>query len=215
MHTEALDKMAQAVVNLDVTAARTSSEEALRAGISPYDALLNGLCKGLEVVGQKFEQGEYFLADMIMAAEAFKEGSSILEQRIQAAGGERVLSKAVLGTVEGDIHDIGKNILATLLKANAFEIFDLGVDVHSEKFSEKIIEVDAQIVGLSALLTTTMTKMKDVVEQLSSNGLRDRVKIMIGGRPTTPGFAREIGADAHGETAIKGVEIAKKLLENK
>ena len=214
MHAEILDKMAQAIVSLDVAAAKTSSEEALRVGVTPYEALTNGLCKGLEVVGQKFEQGEYFLADMIMAAEAFKEASSILKHQIQAAGGRRGVA-IVLGTVEGDIHDIGKSILATLLGANGFEVFDLGVDVRSEKFSEKALEVDAQIIGLSALLTTTMLKMKDVIGSLDDAGLRDRVKVIIGGRPTTADFCREVGADAHGETALRGVEMAKKLLDKK
>ncbi|MEM1550264.1 MAG: cobalamin-dependent protein, partial [Candidatus Methanomethylicia archaeon] len=157
--------------------------------------------------------GEIFLTELAIAAEAMKEALKIFEPAILKSGRERkVLGRIVIGTVEGDIHDIGKNIVSTLLMASGFEVIDLGVDVPVEVFVEKVKELKPDILALSALMTTTMIKMVDVIKALEREGLRDKVKVMIGGAPTSKDWAREIGADGHGVDAIEAVEVAKKLI---
>jgi len=207
---ELLKRMADAVVNLDVEEAMKSAEEALVLGIPPLEAINKGFTKGLQKVGELFENKEYFLADMIMAAEAFKAGMNVLTPRLQKEGNKKGV--IVIGTVKDDIHDLGKNIVTTLLASEGYDVYDLGIDIPAEEFVRKAEEVNADIVGLSALLTTTMERIPEVIEALREAGL-DRVKVIVGGRPVTPEFAREIGADAYCEDAIKALETVKKLLE--
>ncbi len=208
---ELLRKMADAVVNLDIEEAKKSAEEALKIGIPPLEAINRGFAKGLQKVGELFENKEYFLADMIMAAEAFKTGMDMLTPNIKEEGKKKGV--IVIGTVKDDIHDLGKNIVTTLLTSKGYDVYDLGIDVPAEEFVKKAEEVDTDIVGLSALLTTTMERISEVIEILEEAGLRSRIKVIVGGRPLTPEFAKEVGADAYCEDAIKALETVKKLLE--
>lgn len=205
---EILAKLRDCIVNFDIEGIKDAAEEALRSGISAYEAIMEGMAKGMDIVGKKYEEGEYFLAELIMAGETMKEGMKVLEPHLKK-GELTKLGKVVIGTVEGDLHDIGKNIVVTLLSASGFEVIDLGVDVPAEKFVEAVREHKPDILGMSALLTTTMVNMKKVVEALKEAGLRDSVKIIIGGAPITEEFAKEIGADAFAPDAVQGVEICK------
>lgn len=208
---ELLRRIADAVVNLDVEEARKSAEEALEMGIPPLEAITEGMAKGLQKVGELFEKKEYFLADMIMAAEAFKEGMDVLTPHIKKEGSRKGV--IVMGTVKDDVHDLGKNVVSTLLASEGYDVYDLGIDVPAEEFVKKAKEVDADVVGLSALLTTTMERIPEVIEVFKKEGLRERVRIIIGGRPITPEFAEEVDADAYCEDAIKALEIVRELLE--
>ncbi|MCD6445105.1 corrinoid protein [Candidatus Bathyarchaeota archaeon] len=209
-----LARLRDAIVNLDYEGIRDVAKEAIEAGLSPYEAIMEGMAKGMDIVGQKYEQGEYFLAELIMAGETMKEGLSVLEPYMKK-GEMRHIGKVVIGTVEGDLHDIGKNIVITLLTASGFEVVDLGVDVSAEKFVEAVRKHKPDIVAMSALLTTTMVNMEKVVKALEEAGLRDKVKIIVGGAPLTEEFAKQIGADAYGRDAVVGVEICRRWVLEK
>ncbi len=214
MKEELLRSLTDAVTGYDVDAAVKLAEEVLKAGVDPVDAIQKGLAKGVRTVGDRFAAGEAFLTELMIAAEAMKQAMAILEPAIpkRAKAAKRALGKIVIGTVEGDIHDIGKSIVGTMLTVAGFEVVDLGVDVPVMKFIEKTKEVEPDIIGMSALMTTTMVKMKDVIKILDADGLRKKVKVMVGGAPTSKEWAREIGADAHGGDAMEAVEVAKKLI---
>ncbi|MEM2341669.1 MAG: corrinoid protein [Candidatus Bathyarchaeia archaeon] len=205
---EILNKIKDAIVNLDIDNIRELCMNAINAGISAYDIVMKGMAKGMEIVGEKYERNEYFLAELIMAGEVMKEGMKFLEPYLKSDEIKKV-GKVVIGTVRGDLHDIGKNIVATLLSAAGFEVIDLGVDVPPEKFVEAVREHNPDIVGMSALLTTTMIEMENVIKALKEAGLRDKVKIIIGGAPITSEFAEKIGADVAAKDAIEGVNICK------
>lgn len=211
---EILARLRDAIVNLDYEGIRDVAKEAIEAGLSPYEAIMEGMAKGMDIVGQKYEQGEYFLAELIMAGETMKEGLSVLEPYMKK-GEIKHIGKVVIGTVEGDLHDIGKNIVITLLTASGFEVVDLGVDVSAEKFVEAVRKHKPDIVAMSALLTTTMVNMEKVVKALEEAGLRDKVKIIVGGAPLTEEFAKQIGADAYGRDAVVGVEICRRWVSEK
>jgi len=206
---EVLARLRDCVVNLDIDGVKRAAREALEAGVTPYEAIMEGMAKGMEVVGQKYEAGEYFLAELIMAGETMKEGLSVLEPYMKT-GDMKHIGKVVIGTVEGDLHDIGKNVVITLLTASGFEVIDLGVDVPAEKFVEAVKQYKPDIVAMSALLTTTMVNMAKVIKALEQAGLRDKVKIIVGGAPLTEEYAKQIGADAYGRDAVEGVNICKK-----
>jgi len=211
---EILSKLRDAVVNLDIEGIQEACREAIEAGIPAYRAVTDGMAKGMDVVGEKYEKGEYFLAELIMAGEVMKEGMKILEPHLK--GGEvKKIGKVVIGTVRGDLHDIGKNIVVTLLEAAGFEVVDLGVDVPPEKFVEAVKQNKPDIVGMSALLTTTMIEMENVIKALKEAGLRDKVKIIIGGAPITQEYAEKIGADAAAKDAVEGVNICKSWVTSK
>jgi 5-methyltetrahydrofolate--homocysteine methyltransferase len=208
-----LNKLANAILNYDSNAAVKASKEALDRGVDPVKAIEDGLAKGLRIVGERFGSGEAFLTELAMAAEAMKQALKVLEPAISKSSKEKkTLGKVLIGTVEGDIHDIGKNIVSTLLMVAGFEVIDLGVDVPTQKFVEKVREIKPRILGLSALMTTTMTKMVEVIEALKKEELRDKVKIIVGGAPTSKEWAEEIGADGHGADAIETVQVVKKLI---
>lgn len=211
---EILNKIRDAIVNLDIDNMQRLCEEALKAGIPAYEIVMNGMSKGMEIVGEKYEKNEYFLAELIMAGEVMKEGMKVLEPHLKD-GEVKKIGKVVIGTVRGDLHDIGKNIVATLLSAAGFEVIDLGVDVPPERFVEAVKEYRPDIVGMSALLTTTMIEMENVIKALKETGLRNKVKIIIGGAPVTKEFAEKIGADAAARDAVEGVNICKSWMERK
>jgi corrinoid protein of di/trimethylamine methyltransferase len=207
--------MAQSVIDGEAEEARRLAQQSVAQGVDPLDAINKGFVAGLNQVGDEFSCGTRFLPDLVMAGEAMKAALSVLEPELSKRGTAReMLGKVVIGTVKGDIHDIGKTIVATMLSASGFQVYDLGHDVPAEKFVEKAREVNADIVGLSALLTTTMVKQRDVIKALDEAGLRQKVKVMVGGAPVTRGWVEEIGADGYSEDAVGAVTVAKKLLEN-
>lgn len=193
--------------------AEALARQALAAGLDPLEVITEGFTPGMTVVGEGFARGELFLPDLVMAGEAMKRAITVLEPELVRRGGRReVLGQVVLGTVQGDIHEIGKTLVGTLLSANGFRVFDLGVDVAPQRYVDKAQEVDADIVGLSALLTTTMVVQEEVIQALQEAGLRGRVKVMVGGAPVTQSWADEIGADGYAEDAVGAVAVAKRLL---
>lgn len=213
MSEEMFKAMAQSVIDGDTDKAAELAQQALAQGIPPLDAINQGFVLGVNQVGQQYGCGEMFLPDLVMAGEAMKSAVAVLEPEMQKSGTQRkMLGKVVLGTVKGDIHEIGKTLVGTMLTANGFQVFDLGTDVPTPKFIDKARETGADIVGLSALLTTTMTAQREVIEALKEAGLKDKVKVMVGGAPVTRGWAAEIGAEGYSEDAIGAVAVAKKLM---
>ncbi len=213
MSEELFKAMAQSVIEGDADQAAELARQALAQGIPPLDAINRGFVVGVNQVGRQYGAGDMFLPDLVMAGEAMKAAVAVLEPEMQKSGTQRqMLGKVVLGTVKGDIHEIGKTLVGTMLTANGFQVFDLGVDVPTPRFVEKAREVNADLVGLSALLTTTMTAQRDVIEALEDAGLKGKVKVMVGGAPVTRSWADEIGADGYSEDAIGAVAVAKKLM---
>ncbi|MFA9496275.1 MAG: corrinoid protein [Candidatus Bathyarchaeota archaeon] len=201
-----LDKLSEAIVELDIDSIVELCESAIESGIQPYDIVINGMAKGMEIVGQKYEAGEYYLAELIMAGETMKEGMTFLEPHL-AESDMKKAGTCIVGTVKGDLHDIGKNVFVSLLKAQNYEVIDLGVDISPEQFIEAVKEHKPNLVAMSALLTTTMVEMENVVKQLKEAGIRDSVKIIIGGAPLNQKYATGIGADAAATDAVEGIRI--------
>lgn len=208
-----LEEMTNAVIAGDPEKARELANEALRAGIEPLVAIEQGLKPGMDTVGEGFATGKLFIPELVLSAEAMKAAIVILEPELMRRKQQRqLLGKVVIGTVQGDIHDIGKTLVATMLAANGFEIRDLGADVSPERFADAVREVNADVVGLSALLTTTMVSQKAVILTLKEAGLRDQVKVIVGGAPVSLEWAEEIGADGYAEGAMEAVEVVKQLV---
>ncbi len=206
-------KMTQSVLDGDPDAAIGLAREALSRGIDPMQAVSEGYLPGMQEVGRQFGNGQLFLPDVVLAAEAMKKANAIFEPEIKRRGLERqTLGRVILGTVKGDVHEIGKSLVGTLLSANGFEVYDLGIDVPYEKFADKAREVNADVIGVSALLTTTMSGQRNVIEVLEDLGMRPKVKVIVGGAPVTRSWADEIGADGYSEDAIGAVELVKELL---
>ena len=189
-------------------------EEALEQGMDPQVILNDGLLEGMMAVGAKFKRNEVFVPEVLVAARAMTAGISILEPKLIEVGNEPI-GKAVIGTVRGDLHDIGKNLVAVMLKGAGFEIFDLGTDVAPEDFIEKAEEVGADVIGMSALLTTTMAEMEATIDELKERGLRDKYIVMVGGAPVTETFAQQIGADYFTPDAGSAAEVAKKAVSDR
>jgi len=184
--------------------------KALGSGVSPVD-VVNALSKGLELVGEKYERGEYFLSELIMAGIMASEITNVLKPHLERSI-EKPIGKVVIGTVRGDLHDIGKNIVIAMLSSTGFKVVDLGIDVPPEKFGDAVKREEPDILGMSCLLTMAMDEMKRVIDKLREASLRGSVKVMVGGRPITQDFANEIGADAYGSNAVEAIKIAKALI---
>ena len=213
MTTDLLGQITGAIVSGDPAGTVAATKKALDAGLEPLAIIDRGLVPGMKIVGEKFSSGEYFLPNLIVSAAGMKQAMQLLEPELRARRqAVKTAGTVVIGTVRGDIHEIGKSLVATMLSANGFEVHDLGVDVPIEKFIAKVRETNAGILGLSALLTTTMTVQKKVIEALAADGLRSRVKVMVGGAPVTERWAQEIGADGYAEDAVGAVELAGRLV---
>ena len=213
MNEELYLKMAQSVLDGDSDAASALANHAIETGVDPLEAITKGFVAGVNQVGESFANGQAFLPELVMAGEAMKAAVAALEPEMQKRGLHRtMLGKVVLATVEGDIHEIGKSLVGTMLSASGFQVFDLGVDVPAGKIIAKIQEVDADLVGLSALLTTTMVKQREVINELDKLGLRKKVKVMVGGAPVTRDWVQKIEADGYSEDAIGAVGLAKQLV---
>ena len=207
-----VQEIAAAVENGKVKIVTGLVEEALAEGISPSEILNVGMINAMSSVGEKFKNNEIFVPEMLIAARAMKKGIEVLTPRLKAGGAEPI-GKLIIGTVAGDLHDIGKNLVAMMIEGAGFEVIDLGVDVPADKFIEAMKEnPGVKVVALSALLTTTMPALKDTVDAIVASGLRDTVKVMIGGAPVTQAFADEIGADGYSEDAASAAVLAKSLL---
>ncbi len=205
--------MRQAVVDGDADAAEAAASAAIAAGIPPLTAIDEGFMPGMKEVGAGFAAGDLYLPDMMLAARAMQRALGVLEPELKARATERtVAGRVVIGTVAGDIHEIGKNLVGMLLSTSGFEVHDLGVNVSPERFVAAARERRADIVGLSALLTTTMTGQRTVIAALEEAGLRPPLKIMVGGAPVTGSWANDIGADGYSEDAMGAVELAKRLM---
>jgi corrinoid protein of di/trimethylamine methyltransferase len=213
MTTELFQAMAQSIIDGDAEAAEALARQAIEAGIDPLEAINQGFVVGVNHVGKEFAAGEAFLPELVMAGEAMKSAVATLEPEMARRGTSReMLGKVVLGTIQGDIHEIGKTLVGTMLTAAGFQVYDLGVDVPVEKLVAKAREVEADIIGVSALLTTTMVRQRDVVEALEDMGMRPKVKVMVGGAPVTREWVEEIGADGYSEDAIGAVDVARRLV---
>ena len=204
-------KLRDAVLAGRAPDATAAARQALDAGVDPVELVGEAIGPAMDEVGRLYEAGEYFVPELLLSARATKE-VFLLIRPLLAQKGAQPTGRVVLGTVQGDLHDIGKNLVAAMLEGSGFEVIDLGVNVAPAKFVSAVTEKQAQIVGLSALLTTTMPAMKTTMEMIRSAGIRDRVKVMIGGAPITPAFAEAIGADAYGENAAAAVGLARKLV---
>jgi 5-methyltetrahydrofolate--homocysteine methyltransferase len=206
-----LQTLTEAVLKGDARMSRWLTEEALKAGVEPLTLLNERLVPAMNEAGRRFECSEFFVPELLLAARAMKASLELIRP-ILAQRGTEPIGRAVVGTVKGDLHDVGKNLVASLLEGGGFEVFDLGVNVPPEKFIATVREKNAQIVGLSALLTTTMPSMKLTIDAFEAAGLRDKVMIIIGGAPVTQRFADEIGADGYGENAPMAVALARKCV---
>ncbi len=200
------------IVNGDNHIVPEKIEEAFKQGIDPGIILNQAMIAGMAEVGKRFEAGEYFVPEMLISARAMKSGLAILKPKL-VLNNIHSFGKIIVGTVKGDLHDIGKNLVSLMLEGAGFEIIDAGNDVSPEKFVEIAKTTNADIIGLSALLTTTMTNMKSTIAALEQAGIRKKIKVMIGGAPVTEGYAKQIGADGYAEDASKAVALAKLLLD--
>jgi len=208
-----LEKLKQSVVDLKPADASAAAEEALAAGINPLEAIDDGLTQGINVIVDQFDEGEIFMPQILIAADAFMKACKILQAGLsQEETAKSRLGKVLFFTVEGDIHDIGKNIVQTMFMANSFEVFDLGRDVSPDVVVKKAIEFNVDIIAGSALMTTTMPGQRDVVTALKEAGVRDQFKVIFGGAPVTAAWVQEIGGDAYGENASEAVRVAKQLV---
>ena len=212
MSQEIYDQLSQAVIDGEPEDAAELAQQALDQGLDPLACINEGLTKGIVRVGELFAEGEYFLPDLIIGGEAMKDALAILEPALMENQEREVLGRVVLGTVEGDLHEIGKTLVGTMLTANGFLVTDIGVDKPVADFVAAVKEANATLIGASALLTTTMPEQEKLIEALQEAGLRDQVKVMVGGAPVTQAWSDQIGADGYAEDAIAAVKVAKDLV---
>lgn len=216
MDEQLFQDMGQAIIDGEDEVAAQLAKKSIELGIDPLVAIDQGFMIGVNQVGDAFSCGDAFLPELVMAGEAMKAAIEVLEPELTRRGTQReILGKAVIATVEGDIHDIGKTLVGTMLSAAGFEVYDLGVDVPVSQIIDKAVEVNADLIGVSALLTTTMVKQREVVQAVRESSLSDKVKVMVGGAPVTPDWVAEIGADGYSEDAIGATAVAKELVGKK
>lgn len=208
---EILQKIIEGVREGDAAQVSDWTKKAIAAGLEPLVVINEGLTKGIQAVGALFANGTYFLPDLLLGAKAMDAGIKVIEP-LMAGQKREFLGRVLMGTVEGDLHEIGKNIVIMMLKTAGFEVRDIGIDVPAKKFIEQTLEFKPDIIGISALLTTTVGRQKEIIELLQEEGLRDKVKVMIGGAPINQNWADTIGADGYAEDASVAVEVAKQLL---
>jgi corrinoid protein of di/trimethylamine methyltransferase len=206
---ELLKKLSDAVVEMDEELTVAIAHESLAAGIDAYEAIQNGLSHGMERAGQLFEEEEYFIPELLMCSDAMYAGLDVLKPHLKTTTEKK--GTVVIGVIEGDTHDIGKNMVRIMLETGGFEVHDLGRDVPPRVFVDKAKEVNATIIALSTLMTTTMDGMGQVVRLLQAENIRDSYKVMVGGGPISPGFAKKIGADGYAVNAAEAVKVAKEL----
>jgi 5-methyltetrahydrofolate--homocysteine methyltransferase len=208
-----IEGLAELVIEGDPDGVKSTVKKLLKTGTDPLHIVEEALTRGIRIVGEKYGSGEIFLTELLMAAEAMKEGMNLIYPELQKQRRElRNIGSVVIGTVAGDIHDLGKNIVAALFSAHGFEVTDLGVDVPDQLFVEKVRELKPNILGLSALMTSTIPKQRDIINLLKKEGLRESVKVMVGGAAVNEEFAKEIGADGYAENANDAVARAKILI---
>ncbi len=213
MSADLLNQITTSLVEGDPDRTVELTHQAVEAGLEPMSIIEGGLVPGMNIVGDKFSRGEYFLPHLIISAGGMQQAMEILEPELRARQQEmKVTGKVVIGTVHGDIHEIGKSLVGTMLSASGFQVHDLGVDVPAEAFVAKVKQTGANLVGLSALLTTTMVVQKEIIDALSAAGIRQQVKVIVGGAPVTRSWAAEIGADGYAEDAIEAVQLATQLI---
>ncbi len=205
-----LSALAESVINGKAKDAKELTQKAIDEGVPVGEILNNGLVKGMSVVGEKFKNNEFYVPEVLIAARAMHSAMEVLKPLLASSGVEPI-GKVAIGTVKGDLHDIGKNLVVMMLEGAGFEVIDLGIDVPPEKFVQAAKD-GAQIIAMSALLTTTMTAMKTTIEALEEAGVKDKVKTLIGGAPVTQNYADEIGADGYARDAASGADKAKELL---
>ncbi len=205
--------MADAIINLEDKQVITLTKRSVEVGVDPVETIEEGLSKGLRTIGEQYAKGEAFLPQLMVSAEIMKQAIKLLEPELLARRRvKKALGRVLIGTAEGDIHDIGKNIVGTMLEIEGFDVVDLGKDVPTSVFVKKAKELRPDILGVSALMTTTLAKQRDVARALESAGLRKRVKLIVGGAAVTRGWAKEIKADGYAEDALKAVAVCKRLL---
>lgn len=208
---ELLNELENCVVNMGDEEVKEVANKYISEGFDAYEGIDKGLCKGMERVGDLFDKEEYYIPELLICSDAMYEGINILKEHIAASENRHKL-RAVVGVVEGDTHDIGKNIYKIMLESNGFEVYDLGRDVPCEAFVQKAIEVKAHLIGMSTLMTTTMENMGRVIESLKEKSLRDDMVVMVGGGPISKSFADKIGADAYEREASRAAKLAKDLV---
>jgi len=207
-----LKELHEAVLNGNAKAAKSVTEEAIAAGVDPLKLVQEYMMPAMDEVGRRFECNEYFVPELLLSARAMKAALEIIRPLLAANGNEPV-GRVALGTVKGDLHDIGKNLVGAMLEGGGYEVIDLGVNVTPEQFIAAIKDKNANIVAMSALLTTTMPSMRTTIDAMKEAGVRDQVKIIVGGAPITEKFAEEIGADGYSESASGVVAAAKKVMD--
>ena len=213
MRNDIFAEITRSLLECEPDRTQASTREALDAGSEPLDIINQGLVPGMEVVGQRFESGEYFLPQLVIAANAMQRAMELLEPELHARHQlSEYAGAVVIGTVKGDIHEIGKSLVATMLSVHGFRVHDIGVDVSAESFVQKVKETGANLVGLSALLTTTMTAQREVIQAFEEAGIRDRIKVLVGGAPVTREWSEAIRADGYAEDAMAAVELSKRLV---
>ncbi len=205
---EILKEISDAVINFDASKAKELCRKALDMGIPPYEIIINGMAKGMEQVSKRYESGDYYLSELIIAGDTMKQALEVVEPHLKHEG-EKRRGTVVIGTVQGDLHDIGKQIFGNLLRGEGFNVVDLGFDVSPKTFADEVEKSKPEVLGMSALITTTMTSMAETIAELEKRGIRKSVKVIIGGAAVDGSYASKIGADAAARDAVDGVSICK------